>query len=113
MKKLTIKNIEIIRGFRKQFPREINVSVRRGENGQYCAEVNTFKGCFTESNTFSGLIEMVNDAVRTYLGIPEKYFSFMPEYLPPVKLAVMLNIFPPISQETDVDFNLVNEKVKC
>ncbi|MFA5169882.1 MAG: hypothetical protein WC386_01175 [Candidatus Paceibacterota bacterium] len=113
MSKLTPKTIDKIKEMRKQFPKEIAVSVRRVEDGGYCAEVTTYS-CFTESDTFSGLIEMVNDAVRTYLGIPVKYLSYMPEYLPPISLAQHLNMFPPIARMVEVDFNITkNEKVKC
>jgi predicted RNase H-like HicB family nuclease len=112
MKKLTSKTIDKVKELRRQFPKEISVSVRRVEDGGYCAEVTTYKGCFTEADTFSGLIEMVNDAVRTYIGIPEMYFSYMPEYLPPIDLSQRFNVFPPIAKRIAVDFN-INEKVKC
>jgi predicted RNase H-like HicB family nuclease len=66
------------------FPTEIDVSVSRSELGKYWAEIITFPNCFTEADSFSGLIEMINDAVRTYFEIPKKYLSFMPNYISPI-----------------------------
>ena len=114
MKKMTQKTIKEVSKFRPLFPKEISVLVRRGDNGKYCAEVTTYKGCFTEGNTLSELIEMVNDVVRMYLDVPEKYFQYMPEYFPPIGLAQRFGVFPPVSRAIEVDFNIPkNEKVKC
>ncbi len=106
MKKITKENIKKINKLRSLFPGEVTVRVHRSDNGMYCAQVVTFPGCFTESDTFSGLIEMVNDAVRTYFEIPEKYLSFMPDYLAPIEIAQRFNVFP-ISEETK-ELNLIN-----
>lgn len=110
--KTSKKEIERIKGFRAKFPKEVEVSVLKTEDGKYCAEVLDFKGCFTEADTFSGLIEMVNDAIRLYLDVPEKYSSHMPEYLPPIELAQCFNIFPSAIKRVEVEFN-INEAVKC
>ncbi|MCK9446240.1 type II toxin-antitoxin system HicB family antitoxin [bacterium] len=75
-----------IKKLRIQFPNEINVLIRRGDNGTYCAEVTTFKGCFTVGDTILELINMVNDAVRAYLDVPMEYLPFMPVYLPKDKI---------------------------
>jgi len=106
MKKITKENIKKINELRSLFPHEITARIHRSENGKYCAEVITFPGCFTESDTFSGLIEMVNDAVRTYFEIPEKYLSFMPDYLASIEMAQHFNVFPILSETKDL--NLVN-----
>lgn len=114
MKKFTSKATKEINKFRALFPKEISVLVRRGDNGKYCAEVTTYRGCFTEGNTFSELVEMVNDVVRMYLDVPEKYFQYMPEYFPPLSLAQRFGAFPPISRTVEVDFNIYqNEEVSC
>ena len=57
---------------------------------------------------------MVNDAVKTYFEIPEKYFSFMPEYLAPIEMAQKFNIFPIIKEEGEIKLisTKENEKVK-
>ena len=106
MKKITREDIKKINKLRSLFPNELNVRVHRSECGKYCAEVITFPGCFTESDTFSGLIEMVNDAVKTYFEIPEKYFSFMPDYLAPIETAQHFNVFPVFKDIKNL--NLIN-----
>lgn len=94
MFKLTQKEIKKIRHLRNMFPRKIGVRVSRSQDGGFVAEVTTFPGCFTEADTFSELIEMVNDVVRMVLEIPKKYASFMPEYLASLKMAQRFDIFP-------------------
>jgi predicted RNase H-like HicB family nuclease len=76
------KTIKEIKKLRVQFPSEINVLIRRSDDGRYCAEIITFEGCFTEGDTILELIDMVNDAVRAYLDVPIEYLPFMPVYLP-------------------------------
>jgi hypothetical protein len=112
MKKEEIKKINKLRSL---FPAEITVNVHRSELGKYCAEITTYPGCFTEADSFSGLIEMVNDAARTYFEIPKKYLSFMPNYMPPIELAQKFSIFPfkettkkLIFENTDAEINCEN-----
>src|SRR3989339_1864650 len=94
MKKLTLKAKKEINKLLGLFPSLVTVKVRRSECGKFCVEIITFPGCFTEADTFYGLIEMVNDAIRTYFEVPEKYSSFMPEYLCPVNMAQHFKAFP-------------------
>lgn len=94
MAKLTSQDNKRICHFRKLFPSDIEVKVSLSEDGGYCAEITTFPGCVTQAETFSELIEMVNDAVATVLEIPRKYLPYMPTYLPPLSLAQRFNIFP-------------------
>lgn len=75
------------------FPHEVAVEVLKNDGG-FIAEVKTYPGLATEASSFSELIEMVNDAIRTYLEIPEKYLPFMPSYTPPVSQAKNLDVFP-------------------
>jgi len=109
MKKEATKKIKTLRGL---FPSEITVKVHRSQDGKYCAEIITYKGCFTESETFSGLIEMVNDAIKTYFEIPSKYFSFMPDYLPPLNLAQAFSVFPVKEGTKELIFENINAQVK-
>lgn len=94
MSQLTQKEVQKIQRLRNMFPRQIGVRVSRSQDGGFVAEVANFPGCVTEADTFSELIEMVNDAVRTMLEIPRKYVSYMPEYLASLKMAQRFNIFP-------------------
>jgi len=113
MKKITKENIKKINELRGLFPNEINVKVHRSDNGKFCAEIITFTGCFTESDTFSGLIEMVNDVVKTYFEIPAKYLSFMPDYIAPIEIAQHFNVFPVIEGTKNLNLVNTNAEVKC
>lgn len=94
MKKLTKKDAAAIKGLRSKLPFSIEVRVSRSEDGGFAAEILSFPGCFTQGETLSELVEMVNDCVKTYLEIPARYYSFMPTYLPPVSVAYDLDVFP-------------------
>lgn len=99
---------------RELFPREINVGVSRSEEGIFLAHINTFKGIFTEGKTFLELMEMVNDAMRTYFEIPEKYLSYMPSYIPSMELAQFLEEFPATHKKEDVNLPLSSrEEIPC
>lgn len=94
MSQLTQKEVQKIQHLRNMFPRQIGVRVSRSQDGGFVAQVANFPGCVTEADTFSELIEMVNDAMRTMLEIPKKYVSYMPEYLASLRMAQRFNIFP-------------------
>lgn len=116
MKKLTLKVKKEINKLLSLFPSRVTVKVRRSECGKFCVEMITFPGCFTEADTFYELIEMVNDAIRTYFEIPEKYSSFMPEYLCPVKMAQHFKAFPTTVQNQKgqvFNFQKIDEGIKC
>lgn len=100
--KLTTKDKKEINKFRDLFPREIIARVHRSEDGGFSIEILTYPGCFTEAETFSELIEMINDAVRTYFEIPEKYRSYMPTYLPSLEMAQHFGIFPVIKSNEEL-----------
>lgn len=102
MTKLDIKKIE---KFRSLFPNKVEVSVNRTEDGTFTAKIHTFNGLFTEGNNFSELMEMVNDAIKTYFEIPEKFVPYMPNYIPPLEVAQQLDIFP-VGQEINKNFVL-------
>lgn len=87
------KEVKEINKFRSLFPNIISVKVEKS-GGVFLANVKTFPGLLTQADSFSGLIEMVNDAVRTYFEIPDKYLPFMPDYKPPLSEAQRLGVFP-------------------
>lgn len=114
MEKLTPKAKKEIIKLVGRFPSNVRVKAHRSECGKYCAEIITFPGCFTEADNFLELIEMVNDAIRTYFEVPKKYLSFMPEYLCPVKMAQHFNAFPATKQsERVLNFEKINEGIRC
>jgi predicted RNase H-like HicB family nuclease len=94
MKKLTQKDKKEISRFRALFSDKIEVSAARAEEGGFVAEILTYPGCYTQGETFSELMCMVNDCLYTYFNIPEKYVPYMPEYLAPMSLAERLGIVP-------------------
>lgn len=108
MKKASLseKEIKQIVTLRELFPKEIWVSVRRSEDGGFVAEVKEPRGVITEANTFSELIEMANDAMYTYLEVPERFVSFMPSYVPPLEVAQQFSVFPVVKTEEQVKLSL-------
>ena len=44
----------------------------------------------------------VSISVKTYLDIPAPYFSYMPTYLPPVKVAHDLDVFPASKESQEI-----------
>lgn len=102
------KEIDKILMFRKKFPQKIDVLVGKDKNC-YIAEIlgpKLFLGAFTQANSFSELIAMVNDCVQTILEIPEKYSSEMPQYMPPISLTQELNEFPKPTFKESVQFSI-------
>jgi predicted RNase H-like HicB family nuclease len=102
MANLTQREIKEINKLRGLFPSQINVSISRVEDGTFLARIDTFEGARTEAGNFSELIEMVNDAVKTYLEVPEKFLSYMPSYIPSIELAQKLNVFPVMEVKENV-----------
>ena len=108
MANLSIKDTQEINRLRALFPSEIRVHVGRSEDDGFFAEILTFPGCFTEANTLSELIEMVNDSVKTYFEVPEEYFPYMANYLPLIQLAQSLDVFPVTQKQYDIELKLTS-----
>lgn len=114
MGNLTKKDIKEINRLRSVFPASVLVQVQRSRDGGFVAEVKTFPGCFTEADTFSELIEMANDVVKTYLDVPLKYLPFMPSYMPPLSEAKRLDVFPVQDKTSQIKLEIPNrEKIQC
>ena len=99
---LTEQEIKKVNKLRGLFPSQISVTISRVEDGTFLARIDTFKGARTEGNNFSELIEMVNDAAKTYLEVPEKLLPYMPSYIPSIEVAQKLNVFPVASVKENV-----------
>lgn len=108
MSKLTKKDTREVNHLVSLFPDKIVVDVARAEEGGFVAEIKTYPGCFTQGETFSELIAMVNDCLYTYFEVPEEYVHYMPEYLAPISLAEKLGIVPTKATLKSVQY----EKVK-
>ncbi len=107
MRKLTPKEKKEIGRLRSLFPDKVEVSVARAKEGGFVAEIITYPGCYTEGETFSELLFMINDCLYTYFNIPEKYVSSMPEYLAPMSLAERLGIVPKRGILTSIPYEKV------
>ena len=94
MLRLSSKDKQLITELRQRFPQQVCLKVRRSADGDFVAAVADFPGVVTEGDTLSELIDMVNDAIWTYFGVPLKYRAFMPGYIPPLKMAQDLEAFP-------------------
>ena len=98
---------QVLTAYKWRFPEDINVSLKSSQDGGYIAYVNNLPGCITQAGTGQELFEMVNDAVYTYLQIPEAYQPYMPTFLPPENIRKDLSIKIPIKYLNE---NLVLEK---
>ncbi|TSC89224.1 MAG: hypothetical protein G01um10143_605 [Parcubacteria group bacterium Gr01-1014_3] len=105
-RKITKKDIKRIKELRSEFSTRINVKVGRSEDGGFFAEILSFPGCVTQGDTLSELVEMVNDCVKTYLEVPQKFFQYMPTYLPPVSVAYELDAFPAPRRSRELEMKI-------
>lgn len=92
---------ELVLAFRWKMPDTLNVNIKPSEDGGFIGEVGNFPGCITQGETGQEIFEMINDAVYTYLEIPEEYKVYMPSFLPPEETRKELNIQLP-SHEQDL-----------
>lgn len=106
MSKFTKADKKKIKELREKFPERISVKASRSKDGGFVAEITTFPGCFTQAETLSELIDMVNNCIRTYLEIPSQLCSFMPTYLPPVNIIYNLDLFPAPKKEVRLEMRL-------
>lgn len=91
---------ELVLAFRWKMPDKLNVTIKPSEDGGYIGEVNNLPGCITQGETGQEIFEMVNDAVYSYLEIPEEYKIHMPSFLPPEETRQALDIkLPSHSQD--------------
>ena len=62
-------------------PNQLTMEIHKSEDG-FWAKVKELPHCYTQANDFSGLMEMINDAIYAYLGIPDKFRKEVGFYLP-------------------------------
>lgn len=67
--------------FRGLLPEKLTIEIHR-EGGEFWAKVKELPGCSTQGDSFIELIDMINDAIYTYLDIPTKYIQELGYYLP-------------------------------
>jgi predicted RNase H-like HicB family nuclease len=90
----TKKAAKEINRFKGLFPGELTVDIYPSKDGGLVCDIKTFQGCFTQGENLFELMEMINDAVYTYLEIPRKYLRHMPGYDPSTKMAHDFSGFP-------------------
>ncbi|MFA5086273.1 MAG: type II toxin-antitoxin system HicB family antitoxin [Candidatus Paceibacterota bacterium] len=83
---------EALIAYKWRCPDKIEVSIKPSKDGGYFIYVNDLPGCVTQAETGKEIFEMVNDAIYTYLEIPENYQPYMPTFFPPKELREQLNI---------------------
>ncbi|NQU84044.1 MAG: type II toxin-antitoxin system HicB family antitoxin [Parcubacteria group bacterium] len=74
-------NMKDVKHYKKLLPSRIIVKIHKTKEG-FWAKIKEFPGCYTQADSFFELIEMVNDAVFTYLDIPQKLRSKLGYYTP-------------------------------
>jgi len=67
--------------YKKLMPDKLTLSIQRTEEG-FWAKVKELPHCYTQANDFFELIKMINDAIYTYLEIPDKFRKIVGFYLP-------------------------------
>lgn len=82
-------SIEEVAAYQHKMPRKISVEASFDKKtGFWTAKITEIDDAkspgliITESKTESGLVEMVNDAILTYLDFPERMKRSMPSLLP-------------------------------
>jgi len=68
--------------YQAQLPDSVRVQVEESKDGGYWVKILNLEGCFTQAENSEELFVMVNDAIYTYFGIPEKYIPYLPRYFP-------------------------------
>lgn len=58
--------------YKALLPKKVNVKIHKAEEGGFWVEVKEFPGLRTQGDSLSELIEMINDAIYGYLGIPSR-----------------------------------------
>ena len=68
--------------YKKLLPDMLNVEIHRTDDGGFWAKVKQLPHCYTQAETSSELIMMLNDAIYAYLNIPKKYHGKVGSYIP-------------------------------
>ena len=77
-----MKNLAKLRLYKAILPPRVTVEIHKTTGGGVWAKVKELPGCYTQASSFFELIEMVNDAIYTYLDIPTKFIAELGYYMP-------------------------------
>ena len=83
---------EVVVALKYKFPDELETRITPSVDGGFVVYVDNLPGCITQGETGQELFEMVNDAVYTYLEIPNEYRPYMPAFLPSEEFRKEFNI---------------------
>lgn len=86
---VTMKKVCNLEYYKSLLPKSITVLTERTAEGLY-AKIKEFPHCHTQADNIPELIEMVNDAVFTYLEIPEQFVKEIGVVYLPEKLSAEL-----------------------
>ena len=68
--------------YKTLLPSRVSVQIYKAEEGGFWAKILELPGCRTQGETLSELIDMMSDAVYSYLGIPSRLRSRLGSYVP-------------------------------
>ncbi len=77
-----MKKVKNANYYRKLFPKKLSVQINKTDDGGFWVKIKELPHCYTQAKDFPELIEMLNDAIYTYLGIPKKFVGKLGYYLP-------------------------------
>lgn len=69
---LSMKKVKRLQFYKDLMPDHVTMEIHKTNEG-FWAKIKELPHCYTQANDFSGLIEMINDAIYTYLEIPSKF----------------------------------------
>ena len=73
------KSLQYYKGL---LPNTLTVEINRVKEGVFWAKVKELPHCYTQAKDFAELVDMINDAVYTYLEIPKRFRGKVGYYLP-------------------------------
>lgn len=97
------KNLQF---YKKLMPERLTLEIHKTNEGLW-AKVKELPHCYTQANDFLGLIDMTNDAIYTYLEIPDKFRKGVGFYLPKeicdeIKRREWENMFKELSKKNNL-----------
>ncbi len=87
--------MKTLQSYKKLLPKKITVEIHKTKRGEFWARVKELPHCYTQARTPVELVKMVNDAVYTYLEIPNKVRDKLGFYLP----EIIIKAFQKIEKE--------------
>jgi predicted RNase H-like HicB family nuclease len=76
-----MKKEKSLQFYKKLMPEQLTLEIHKTDEGLW-AKVKELPHCYTQGKTLFELVEMVNDAIYTYLDIPRKFRKKAGYYLP-------------------------------